>query len=92
MNKAERYYELAKLYEKHRLPFLPKVDVAAKRMLTTLMVHHQPGLKFCFNPVCRSNEVEDLKSCTRCKCVYYCGRDCQKKDWDFHKQSCKTEK
>ena len=93
MRKAERYFELAQLYEKHRLPFLPKVNLAAKDVLTPAMALRSPGrpeLKYCFNPMCSSDEVEDLKACTRCKSVYYCGRDCQKKDWDFHKQACRS--
>ena len=27
--------------------------------------------------------------CTGCKLVYYCNRNCQKKDWKLHKSSCK---
>ena len=27
--------------------------------------------------------------CTGCKQVYYCNRNCQKKDWKTHKPACK---
>ena len=27
--------------------------------------------------------------CSSCKYVHYCGKDCQKKDWDIHKTECK---
>ena len=94
-DKVERFFKLAQLYEKHRLPFLPKVRAAAKDMLTPMMAlrpFHRQEFKYCFNPVCRSDSTEELKACTRCKSVYYCGRDCQKKDWDFHKQACRSEK
>ena len=31
----------------------------------------------------------DLKKCTRCKLVAYCGKQCQKEDWSEHKMICK---
>eukprot|EP00111_Clytia_hemisphaerica_P024600 TCONS_00072530-protein len=30
------------------------------------------------------------KQCTGCHTISYCGKDCQKKDWPFHKNSCKS--
>ncbi|KZT66486.1 hypothetical protein DAEQUDRAFT_758711 [Daedalea quercina L-15889] len=27
--------------------------------------------------------------CSKCKKIYYCSRECQKKDWPLHKDSCK---
>lgn len=34
-----------------------------------------------------SREHANLK-CSKCKCVYYCSQDCQKKDWKEHKEVC----
>lgn len=31
----------------------------------------------------------DLKHCARCKCTYYCGKNCQTKDWKLHKSQCR---
>ena len=31
---------------------------------------------------------EDQKLCARCKCIAYCSKDCQTKDWQSHKPSC----
>ena len=31
---------------------------------------------------------KNLLRCSRCKVVRYCGRDCQSKDWKFHKKGC----
>jgi len=33
-------------------------------------------------------EVVDLKMCSRCKKVYYCSRECQKKNYRVHKRYC----
>lgn len=35
-------------------------------------------------------EKENLSKCSRCKCVYYCSKECQKSHWKAHKPKCKT--
>ena len=43
--------------------------------------------------ICRvcGKKGEGYKQCSRCTCVYYCGVDCQRKDWkeNGHKEECK---
>ena len=43
--------------------------------------------------VCKKTDAEadggKLKSCSRCKRVRYCSRECQVKDWKTHKKFCK---
>lgn len=33
-----------------------------------------------------------LKQCAKCKVVFYCGVECQREDWTFHKLECKCFK
>jgi hypothetical protein len=45
----------------------------------------------CANPPCEKWEKEpkEFKTCSRCKSVAYCSRDCQKQDWNAqHKAEC----
>ena len=37
----------------------------------------------------RSSLGEALLSCARCKTTFYCGKECQKKDWSKHRLQCK---
>jgi len=35
-----------------------------------------------------SSNIKGVKPCSRCKFIFYCGKDCQKKDWKLHKNEC----
>lgn len=37
---------------------------------------------------CATCKKEALKRCARCKLVYYCGKECSKKDWPRHRKDC----
>jgi hypothetical protein len=41
----------------------------------------------CMNPHCslpdRQVEQKIMQKCARCRCAYYCSRECQKADWKF---------
>lgn len=41
----------------------------------------------CFKSPETSN-IKGVKPCSRCKFVFYCGKDCQKRDWKLHKNEC----
>jgi hypothetical protein len=46
----------------------------------------------CCNQLCslpnRHVERSAIMHCTRCRCAYYCSRDCQVADWPNHKECC----
>merc|ERR1711933_610028 len=46
--------------------------------------------RLCLNcGASRAANGDSLSQCSRCKCAYYCSRDCQVKDWKEHKNLCK---
>ncbi len=48
--------------------------------------------RFLRAPQCEQcSKKENLKTCSACKKVYYCGPDCQKAGWPTHKGDCKKK-
>jgi len=55
--------------------------------------HRNNGTNLCANNTCMDEPPENglrLFSCSRCKAIYYCCKDCQKEDWKRHKVYCKV--
>lgn len=51
-------------------------------------LHNQPNCA-----VCKKAEVGDRKllTCSRCKIIRYCSKDCQERHWPQHKTKCKAQ-
>jgi hypothetical protein len=46
---------------------------------------------FCDEKKCQACEKPKSSACQRCKCRYYCSKECQVQDWqEFHKHECKV--
>lgn len=53
-----------------------------------------PGSFGCGYPSCSNSSQrpkQEMKRCSRCKTVIYCGVECQKADWPRHKLICATK-
>mmetsp|Transcript_34974 Transcript_34974/g.71362 ORF Transcript_34974/g.71362 Transcript_34974/m.71362 type:complete len:367 (-) Transcript_34974:105-1205(-) len=61
---------------------------SADRVLDVEKRKQRVSLQTC--AVCAKKEValDVFKKCQRCRTTYYCGKECQKKDWKAHKKTC----
>ncbi|KAK0199932.1 hypothetical protein DFS33DRAFT_205476 [Desarmillaria ectypa] len=66
-------------------------DTAVQRHIKKLG-HSVLPRKICNNPQCRSPYILpiDAKRCAGCLYVHYCSQECQKHDWNSHRQKCKS--
>ena len=48
--------------------------------------------KFRFCAVCGNSTIDKVLQCSSCRVVYYCNRECQRKDWSRHKGDCQQHK
>ncbi|RMX63945.1 hypothetical protein KXD40_005828 [Peronospora effusa] len=74
--------EIAKVYE-------------AMGDCTKALAIREPGKRICSNEACEAFDYLDgeLLACSRCKCVFYCGKTCQRHDWKTrHKLLCQEVK
>ncbi|CAI5711065.1 unnamed protein product [Hyaloperonospora brassicae] len=66
-----------------------KVHEAKGDCATALSVR-QPGARVCGNEACKALDYRDetLQGCSRCKCVFYCCKPCQRQDWKTRHKGC----
>ena len=88
MGKEGRKYMYEAIYycRKYiKLSETEKFDEDKKKEITAILS--------ALSSICRvcGKRGEGYKQCSRCTCVYYCGVDCQRKDWkeNGHKEECK---
>ncbi|CAG2106491.1 unnamed protein product [Medioppia subpectinata] len=60
-------------------------DVITEDMPIIHVLDFQLKDKYCDNCFKQSDQ---LKRCTKCLLTYYCGKECQKNDWKYHKNEC----
>uniref|UniRef100_M4BSB4 MYND-type domain-containing protein n=1 Tax=Hyaloperonospora arabidopsidis (strain Emoy2) TaxID=559515 RepID=M4BSB4_HYAAE len=69
--------EVAKVYE-------------AKGECGRALIVRQEGTPLCSNEACKALEYQEetLQACSRCKCVFYCSKTCQRQDWKSRHKGC----
>lgn len=65
-----------------------KLNDCLKSFLDPAFPRSVETYKKCF--WCQETDVRELTRCGRCKNAYYCGRNCQKQHWLWHKSVCKA--
>eukprot|EP00026_Physarum_polycephalum_P003297 Phypoly_transcript_03307.p1 GENE.Phypoly_transcript_03307~~Phypoly_transcript_03307.p1 ORF type:complete len:548 (-),score=82.99 Phypoly_transcript_03307:692-2335(-) len=68
-------YDLAKINKRHE----------CRKILLGIV-----GEQVSFCAKC-DNQGTNMMVCSRCRCVKYCGKECQKADWKEHKKECKDK-
>lgn len=89
-NEQLRIYLIAKLLEKGTNVDKNEIDQATKKGLNhvvDLLINFKPKkCNICKKTASFSNK---LLLCGGCKKIFYCNKECQKKDWHKHKSICK---
>ena len=86
---AQGYDKVVKLLKAHSAMLSSKKD--REQAVQYRLIH---GKNRCFNSQCKKVEdtLGDYSSCSACKSVFYCSRECQKGDWKMHKKVCQSLK
>jgi hypothetical protein len=61
--------------------------ISKKDLIKLIKSKNQKINSFCICHNCYLR-LKKMKKCSRCKNMYYCSSECQKKDWVFHKKTC----
>ncbi|KAJ7739362.1 hypothetical protein B0H16DRAFT_1758920 [Mycena metata] len=84
----------------HNLPWMPREFTVDQAQIPTYKLNGEVLSEQWFNnprkkevpPVCggclTAADRLALKKCARCETIWYCSRECQKKDWLSHKKIC----
>ena len=87
MKEGRKYmYETIYYCRKYiKLSETEKFNEDKKKQITVMLSDLSSRCRVC------GKKGEGYKQCSRCTCVYYCGVDCQRKDWkeNGHKEECK---
>jgi hypothetical protein len=71
--------------------FQEVIDIHSNYGLTRYLDSKLPCHCMAIPPACQgcNSNSKELSVCGRCKEAKYCSRDCQKREWKQHRQSCK---
>jgi hypothetical protein len=87
---AQKLHDLTQGY----IPPVSSADVWKATMLAQSSEGHTTTADFHkrFTTTCASCGVTkaSLQQCSKCGMCHYCGKDCQRRDWEIHKMECKS--
>ena len=99
LNQSQALYNFPKILEGYKADMHTLVKFFRRRIPCSCLDERYEEVKnitkiaFCYNPRCRFLPCVEMKRsstmyCSRCRCVTYCSRWCQKSDWSRHKTAC----
>jgi hypothetical protein len=90
LSKQELWMFMAgQMAEMQREQDLENMSLEARSKLQKKERKHESS--FCDEKKCQVCDKPKSTACQRCKCRYYCSKECQVQDWqEFHKQECKV--
>ncbi len=99
LKQSKALYNFPKILEGYKADMHTLVKFFRRRISCSCLdkryeeVKNITKIAFCYNPRCTCLPyVEMTRSrtmyCSRCRCVTYCSRGCQKADWSRHKSAC----
>ncbi len=65
------------------------INITSQSNLKTKYPKTYKVKKKCAN--CNIMRNKELKKCGGCRKIYYCGNECQRNNWKYHKNKCSRE-
>jgi len=74
--------------EVQKIVLAPLALPGAEHLHTTDQARKNVALQKCACCMKKETALATFSKCSKCKCTYYCGAECQRQDWKGHKRLC----